>query len=232
MGELQENHHNKIKILEPNLTGVGMVPVFSIGQRALLVHTEAGNVLWDTIPLLDEMTITTVNALGGISAIAISHPHFYSSMVDWAHAFEAPIYLHETDKEWVMRPDPSIVYWGGDALALPGNLTLIHAGGHFPGGTVMHWPEGAEGKGVLLTGDIINVAADTRYVSFMYSYPNLIPLSARDIRRIVAAVEPYDFDRIYSAWWDRVTRENGKEVVRNSAQRYLEAIECEKEPAA
>ncbi len=63
MGELQENHHNKIKILEPNLTGVGMVPVFSIGQRALLVHTEAGNVLWDTIPLLDEMTITTVNAL-------------------------------------------------------------------------------------------------------------------------------------------------------------------------
>ena len=230
--ELQATHHNMFKILEPDLTGIGTVPAFAIGQRALLVHTPEGNVLWDSIPLLDEMTLTTVKALGGIDAIAISHPHYYSSMVEWAHAFEAPIYLHAADKEWVMRPDPSIVYWEGDALALPGNLTLIRCGGHFPGGTVMHWPAGAEGRGALLSGDIINVVADKRYVSFMYSFPNLIPLSARDVRKIAAAVEPYDFDRIYSAWWDKVTPEHGKEAVRISAARYIEAIECETEAVA
>ena len=43
---------------------------------------------------------------------------------------------------------------------------------------MLHWPAGANGKGALLTGDIIQVVQDRRYVSFMRSYPNLIPLGA------------------------------------------------------
>jgi hypothetical protein len=109
-------------------------------------------------------------------------------------------------------------------MALPGGLTLICCGGHFAGGTVLHWPAGAEGKGALLTGDILQVVNDRRYVSFMYSYPNLIPLPASAVRRIVAAVEPYSYDRIYGAWWDRVVPNNAKAGVAYSAERYIAAI--------
>ena len=53
----------------------------------------------------DDETIAQVNARGGIRAIAISHPHFYSSMIEWAEFFDAQIFLHSADREWVMRPE-------------------------------------------------------------------------------------------------------------------------------
>jgi glyoxylase-like metal-dependent hydrolase (beta-lactamase superfamily II) len=227
MQALQDDYHNIIRTLEPGLTGIGTSPSFSIGQRALLVQTPAGNTLWDCISLLDETTIRLIKALGGIAAIAISHPHYYSSMIEWSKAFDAPIYLHSADREWVMRPDPAVAFWEGERQSLPGGLTLIRCGGHFPGGTVLHWPGGAEGRGALLTGDIINVVQDRRYVSFMYSFPNLIPLSPAAVRRVVAAVEPFDYDRIYSAWWEKVTVEDGKQAVKRSAARYISAIQGE-----
>jgi hypothetical protein len=223
--ELQKEHKNEMRVEEPGLTGIGTTPSFSIGQRALLVQTPQGNVLWDCIPLIDDAAIRAVNSLGGITAIAISHPHYYSSMIEWSHAFNAPIYLHAADREWVMRPDPAIIFWGGQTQPLSGGLTLIRCGGHFPGGTVLHWPEGAEGRGVLLTGDIINVVQDRRYVSFMYSFPNLVPLPAAAVRGVVAAVEPFEYDRIYSAWWEKVTMEDAKAAVQRSAERYIAAIE-------
>ncbi len=135
-----------------------------------------------------------------------------------------PIYLHAGDRQWVMRPDPGVHFWEGDTKELLPGLTLIHCGGHFAGGTVLHWADGAEGKGALLSGDIITVVMDRRWVSFMYSYPNLIPLPAATIRRIVSAVEPFRFDRIYGAWWERIVAEDGHGAVRRSADRYLRAI--------
>ena len=73
----------------------------------------------------------------------------------------------------------------------------------------------------------MQVVQDRRWVSFMYSYPNLIPLPASEIQRIVAALEPFEFDRIYGAWWGRVVAEEGKGVVKRSAERYLRAIGAE-----
>lgn len=224
LATLQTERHNRIKDEEPNLTGIGTEPSFAIGQRALLVQTPAGNLLWDCVSLIDAATMVAIRALGGVAAIAISHPHYYSSMVEWSRAFDAPIYLHAADREHVMRPDPAIDFWQGETKPLFGGLTLIRCGGHFAGGTVAHWPEGAEGKGVLLVGDILTVVNDRRYVSFMYSYPNLIPLSAGQVRRVVAAVEPYAFDRLYGAWWDRVVAQDGKAAVQRSAERYIRAI--------
>lgn len=225
MSALAADHHNLIRTIEPGLTGIGTFPTFAIGQRALLVQTPGGNVLWDCISLLDETTITLVHALGGIAAIAISHPHYYSAMVEWSKAFHAPIFLHAADREWVMRPDPSIIFWEGETHNLPGRLTLVRCGGHFAGGTVLHWAGGAEGRGVLLSGDIINVVQDRRYVSFMYSFPNLIPLSAKTVRQVVAAVEPFVYDRIHGAWWDKVVSKDAKLAVHLSADRYIAAIE-------
>lgn len=225
LADLQDQHHNTIKAEEPGLTGIGTDPKLAIGQRALLVQSPHGNVLWDCISLIDEATVAAVQELGGVSAIAISHPHYYSSMVEWSRAFgNAPIYLHALDQEWVMRPDDAIVFWEGETHALSEGLTLIRCGGHFPGGTVLHWAAGAEQRGALLTGDIINVVQDRRYVSFMYSFPNLIPLSTPAVERIVDAVEPFEFDRIYAAWFDSVIREDAKAAVKRSAHRYIQAI--------
>ena len=111
-------------------------------------------------------------------------------MVEWAHAFDAPIHLHASDREWVMRPDPSIKFWHGDTLALARGVTLIRCGGHFAGGTVLHWAQGAGGRGALLSGDIVQVIPDRKFVTFMRSYPNMIPLSAPAVERIGAMLEP------------------------------------------
>ncbi len=222
--EIQVDHHNRIQELEPGLTAIASEPGFAIGQRALLVKTPEGNLLWDCISLLDLATVEAVRSLGGIRAIAISHPHYYSSMIAWSQAFNAPIYLHADDRQWVMYPSSAIIFWEGENCPLFGGLTLIRCGGHFDGGTVLHWPDGAAGKGALLTGDIINVVSDRRYVSFMYSYPNLIPLPPGKIRRIVSAVESLAFDRIYGAWWNREILTGAKAAVSRSAERYIQAI--------
>jgi hypothetical protein len=223
--KLRLTNRNSIRFEEPGLMGVGMDPPFAIGQRALFLRTEKGNVLWDCLPLLDEAVVEAVRALGGLSAIAISHPHYYSSMVEWSRAFGGvPIYLHAADSQWVMRPDKSIVFWDGETRKLAGELTLVRCGGHFDGGTVLHWPGGAGGKGALLAGDIIQVVPDRKHVSFMYSYPNYIPLSAPAISRILKAVEAFPYDRVYGAFWDMVIDKDGKAVVRKSADRYLQAI--------
>ncbi|MDQ2784154.1 MAG: MBL fold metallo-hydrolase [Chloroflexota bacterium] len=222
---LRDGYHNVINLVAPGLTGVGTYPSFAIGQRALLVQTPAGNVLWDCISLLDDPTIVAVRALGGIAAIAISHPHFYSAMVEWSAVFDAPIYLHADDRQWVMRPDPAIVFWAGETHPLMDGITLIRCGGHFAGSAALHWVAGAAGRGALLTGDTIQVVADRRYVTFMCSYPNSIPLPASAIRRIVAAVAPFSFDTLYGGWWDRIVTPDAKGAVTRSAERYIGKIE-------
>jgi hypothetical protein len=224
LDELRKDHTNLIRAEEPGLTGIGTQPAFAIAQRALLVQSPEGNVLWDCVSLLDDATVEAVRALGGIRAIAISHPHYYSSMVEWSRAFDAPIYLHGADRQHVMRPDPAIIFWEGQTQPLGEGLTLINCPGHFDGATVLHWAAGAEGRGALLVGDILTVVSDRRYVSFMYSYPNLIPLDAPTVRGIVEAVEPYTYDRIYAAWFDRVVAQDARRGVRLSAERYIRAI--------
>jgi glyoxylase-like metal-dependent hydrolase (beta-lactamase superfamily II) len=173
---------------------------------------------------LDEALIEMIQAMGGLSAIVISHPHYYTTMVDWSRAFDAPIYLSAADRQWVMRSDADIEFWDGQTKKITGGLTLIRCGGHFKGSTVMHWPEGAEGRGALMSGDTIQVVPDRRWCSFMYAYPNLIPLPASIVRRIVEAVEPFEFDRIYGAWWNMVVARDGKAAVKRSAERYVRAL--------
>jgi glyoxylase-like metal-dependent hydrolase (beta-lactamase superfamily II) len=222
---LRLTHRNSIKFEEPGLIGVGIDPPFAIGQRALFLRTPKAHVLWDCLPLLDEAVVEAIKALGGISAIAISHPHYYSSMVEWSRAFGGvPIYLHAADRQWVMRPDQALVFWQGETRTLDDGLTLVRCGGHFDGGTALHWSEGAGGRGALLAGDIIQVVPDRKHVSFMYSYPNYIPLPASAIERIVKAVEPFEYDRVYGAVRDMVIERDGKAVVKRSAERYLRAI--------
>lgn len=227
LDDLRQEHRNVFSSIEPGLHGIITEPKVAIGQQAHLIQTPAGSLLWNCNSLIDDETVRAVNELGGLAAIAISHPHFFGSMVDWSQAFGGiPIYVNAADREWVMRPDAAIHYWdGGTAAPLPGSdLTLIHCGGHFPGSCALLWPGGADGRGVLLTGDTIQVVADRRWVSFLYSYPNLIPLDAPAIERIVNAVEPFAFDRLYGGWPESVMASDAKAAVRRSAERYLSHI--------
>jgi hypothetical protein len=214
-------HRGIVKEEGPGIIGVGAQPATAIGQRALLVRAPSGNVLWDMITYLDDDLIAEVKALGGVSAIAISHPHYYGTMVDWAHAFDAPVYIHAADRQWVARPDESVMFWEGDAHVIAEGLTLINAGVHFDGGQVLHWADGEDGHGALFSGDILQVVSDRRWVSFMYSYPNLIPERPRVIRRALSLLEPFPFARVYGAWWKRVVYADGTAAIRRSADRYL-----------
>jgi hypothetical protein len=224
MSELQRTSKNAFRRLEPNLFGIGTTPDFAIAQRALLLRTAHGNVLWDCITLLDDATVEIVRGLGGLRAIAISHPHYYASMVEWSRAFDAPILLHAADRQWVMRPDSSITFWSGAAHEVVPGVRLVHCGGHFAGGTVLLWESGADDRGALLSGDVIAVVSDLRSVSFMRSYPNLIPLPAAEVERIAAVAATLRFDRIYGAFWDRHVEHDGYAAVQRSAARYIDWI--------
>ena len=221
---LQTDHHNRLEDEAAMLLGIGTEPEFAIGQRALLLQSAGGNLLWDCINLLDDRTAAKLDARGGIRAIAISHPHYYSGMVEWAERFDAQIFLHAADREWVMRKNRRIHFWEGTTLSLWDDLTLINCGGHFEGGTVLHWPAGSNGRGVLLTGDIIQVVQDRRYVTFMRSYPNLIPLGPVAINRILQQIESFAFEQIYGAWWKANILADAKGAVARSAERYLRWI--------
>jgi hypothetical protein len=60
-----------------------------------------------------------------------------------------------------------------------------------------------------------------KLVSFMRSYPMLVPLSARQVQDVVDRIAPFAYDRIYGAWWDRVIDEDGPAAVERSAARYI-----------
>jgi hypothetical protein len=220
-----EGYTNSLREEEPGLWSIGTRPAFAIGQHALLVRTPAGNVLWDCISFVDDASVAAVRQLGGIAAIAISHPHFYGSCAEWSEAFgDAPIYLHEADREWTMHPHPSVVHWTGEMVEPVAGTTLVRLGGHFDGAAVLHWQAGARGKGALLVGDTLMVVMDRRFVSFMYSFPNLIPLAPDVVKGIARKLEPFAYDRIYGAWAGRVVTIDGPDAVERSVQRYIERI--------
>ena len=207
------------------LTGFAVEPGFAIGQRSLLIREGDGCVLWDCVPVVTSEAVEHVRSLGGLKAIAVSHPHYYGAVADWSEAFGgAPIYLHGDDRRWITRPHAAIVTWSGESHRVSEDVLLVRAGGHFAGATILHWRAGAEGRGALLTGDVAMVAADRRSLSFMYSYPNYIPLNAAAVERIAQAVAPLAFDRIYGAWWDRNIAAGAKAAFDFSVKRYLDAI--------
>lgn len=221
---LSDSHANRVEEVERDLWGVRIEPAFAIGQRALLVRTPEGNLLWDCVPLLDAAGSTRLEELGGVRAIAVSHPHFYAGVASFAETFGAEILLHAADRAHVTHPSPRMSFWDGETHASFGGLTLVRVGGHFAGGTVLHWPAGAAGRGALLTGDIVRVIPDRSHVAFLYSYPNLIPLPAREVERIRAAVATFRFDRIHDGWWDRVIETGAEEVLERSVTRYVRAL--------
>jgi hypothetical protein len=220
MAEIARDHAVVVREEEPGLTGIGLEPAVAIGQRALLVRTPHGNVLWDCVPLLDDAARARITELGGIDAICMSHPHFYAAHVDFADAFDARVLIPQADQQWIQRPSPRIELFDDEAEPVPG-VTVARIGGHFDGAAVLHWPDGSGGRGALLTGDTITVVPDRDWVSFMWSYPNLIPLDEATVLEIARRAERFTFDRVYGGWWGRIVVADGAAAVRRSADRYV-----------
>jgi hypothetical protein len=220
-----DRRHGEFWEVEPGLTGFRVTPDVGIGQRALLVRTDHGNLLWDPPGFVDDEAIEWVRLHGGLRAVTASHPHFYGAMADWSRAFGADILVSEADAGWVTEPDPAIRTWSGTLEVLPG-VTLVQCGGHFPGSAVVHWAEGAGGAGALLAGDTIFVTPGEDRLTFIWSAPNRLPLSEPMIRGILDAVRPYPFDRIYGGWTPTI-HSGARQLLEASAERYIQFLRGE-----
>lgn len=212
-------HRVEIEEVEPDLFGVWAYPTVGIGQHGHLVRTAAANLLWDPPGYVDDAAAARIRELGGVAAIVASHPHMYGAQVSWSRVLgDAPVYVAAADRGWVQREDDSIRNWDGDFEVLPG-VTLRVVGGHFPGSAVAHWA-GADGRGVLLSGDTMFPGPGEKWVKFLRSYPNAIPLSAAVVDRVVTAVNTFEYDRIYGNFGNTI-RADARAVVRRSADRHI-----------
>ena len=204
---------------EPGLIAVSTEPKVGIGQTAQLVVTSQGSLLWDPVGYLDDEAVQSILEHGPVVAIAASHPHMFGVQVEWSRRLgNVPVLVAEADREWLGRTDPSIAYWTG-TVSISEGLALHQTGGHFPGSAVAHWAAGADGKGVLLTGDSVFPNPDRRTVAFMRSYPNRLPLSGAVALRIAAQLGKLEFDRIYGNF-NNVISFGAKDALLDSARRH------------
>lgn len=205
--------------LEPEAWSLTTSPHVGIGQHAVLVRTPRGSLLWDPPGYVDDATVAAVAALGPVIAVAASHPHMFGVQVEWARRLGGtPVLVCEADASWIGRDDDLVQLWSG-SLEIAEGLTLHQVGGHFVGSAVAHWAAGAQGRGVLLTGDTVFPNPDHRSVGFMRSYPNHIPLSGAVALRVTEQLESLPFDRIHGNFGN-VIESDARRILRFSAQRH------------
>ncbi|KAL9061582.1 MAG: hypothetical protein Q9162_000114 [Coniocarpon cinnabarinum] len=177
----------------------------------------------------------------GLKAIAISHPHFYTTHTLYSHHFpNTPIHLAANDTEWLMHPplsSSSHTYLEGAVGAtkeLVPSVTLIKAGGHFAGSLLLHW------DGHLFLADTIMTVPSAftphprprgvnSYV-FQWSIPNAIPLSPPIIMGIWDAVKNFDWHTTHGAFQGMDVHGHGdtvEEKYREMKGRVLESMKIQ-----
>ena len=218
--QLRQKHSVLIRQLYPQVYEIKIIPDFAIAQRAFLILTPGGNILWDCIPLLNEELVSFIRSKGGLKAIAFSHPHYYSNMNEWASAFDCPVYIHRKDEPWVYNKGPRISTWDGGAKTLWEGIKIVHTGGHFPGSAVLHVPS-LSAQGVVFCGDTLYIARSRQHIAVQYSYPNHIPLPAKVVREIYDQLLQLPFDTLHGAFdWQNLGG-NAREVLEASVRRYV-----------
>jgi len=221
--------------LETDVVGLVQRACPGIGQKPALIRTEYGNVLVEVPNVISDEAVAAVRGWGGIAAIVASHPHMYGVQSLWSRAFDdAPVYVSAADEQWLGARPANTVVWGADGdggvdrtaeVEIVPGVRASQPGGHFPGSAVVHW-SAPDGAGVLFSGDTIGTVADPRWVTFMRSFPNWMPLSGAVVRRIADHVSRYDFDRLYGNFGGCVPRDARAAVLR-SAERYAAWVDGE-----
>lgn len=222
--DLQRGHELRFEV-DVDLLGIDVDPSFAIPQRALVLATDAGTILWECVSLVTDAGVERLRASGGIDLIVISHPHFYSSMIEWSDALGGvPILLHGNDREWASRTSPSVVWWSGDRHELSPTVTLLRCPGHFPGSTVLHWTAAPGGRAVLLSGDALHVTQDRRHVAFPYSVPNHMPARPADVAVTRRQLAGLAIDDCYGYSRGRVIVGGARQAIDASFDRYFAAV--------
>ncbi|KAI0905504.1 beta-lactamase-like protein [Ustulina deusta] len=218
------------------LIAINTQPKVAIGQRAILVRTPEGNVLWDCVTLLDGETIAKVKGLGGLKAIVISHPHYYSTHLEWARAFDCPVYLAAEDREWLTQQDASRQIFIAEAETRVFGTKVLKLGGHFPGSMVMLFdgrlliadtffatPSGLGNWDADAVGAARGRPLGMSSFAFMWSYPNMIPLAPDALQHMWAILKKYEFGSTHGAF-------PGMDIVKTPAemkQRVLESMQIQ-----
>ncbi|KAF2096675.1 hypothetical protein NA57DRAFT_43090 [Rhizodiscina lignyota] len=214
LNELKKNGHKNIIKQDPvdeRVVSIWTEPKVGIGQRCVLLETPHGNVLWDLIAFLDDDTINFIKSKGGLKAIVISHPHYYTTHLEWGSVFDCPVYIAADDQEWTNRKDTSNVRKqvfhgpvGTTETIVPG-VTAIKAGGHFPGSLLLHWD-----KKLFIADTLVTMPSGLYHIdrppgtisfTFMWSIPNMIPLPPSEIMGIWKSIKPFEFDTTFGAFF-------------------------------
>jgi glyoxylase-like metal-dependent hydrolase (beta-lactamase superfamily II) len=218
--DLHRKHSIKLNKLKDRLYELEINPLFAIGQRTLLVLSEQGNVLWDCIPMLDELTIEFIKSKGGLKAIAFSHPHYYSNMNEWADIFDCPVYIHENDGEHIINKGSHIQLWRGDELKLWDGMKIMLIGGHFAGSSILHVPFLSE-KGTIVCGDTLFLSPSKKHFSVFWSSPNKMPLPLAETRRIKERFDEIPFVSFYGYQKIQNLEVDVKKIFEQSMQGYF-----------
>lgn len=210
-----------------------------IGQTPWLILTEKGIVIWDCSAYFTVDLFNSIKQLSSlyqvpIVAIAISHPHFYTTSLTWAKALQTKLYISNLDKRWYQRDHDSkhINFFKSSQIEIIPGITMIRCGGHFDGSCVLHWdrkiakcPKGlGTGKketGVIFCSDTFAPASDRKQITFMWSYPNFIPLPPKDIVQIWKSVQQFEFDDILGAWPGKYIYGDARQKVLKSAKNFV-----------
>ena len=217
---LSNKHSVIIKKINDRLYELKMAPSFAIGQRALLVLSPGGNILWDCISLINEPTIEFIKSKGGLKAIAFSHPHYYTTMNEWAEIFDCPIYIHQRDEQWIFNKGEHVNLWHDTEKYLWDDIRIINVGGHFPGSSILHIPF-LSPRGVILCGDTFYISPSKKHMAAMYSYPNRIPLPLHEIQRIKEQMLLLEFDTMHGFYDFQNVYLDAKLILENSLGRYV-----------
>jgi glyoxylase-like metal-dependent hydrolase (beta-lactamase superfamily II) len=213
---------NSVRIgqINENVYELEITPRFAIGQRAFLIISKNGNILWDCFPLLNAPTIEFIKAKGGLRGIAFSHPHYYSNMKDWAKTFDCPIYIHKSDEKWIMERGEKLYLWEGEELPLWDDIRMINIGGHFPGSSILHVPFLSK-EGTIFVGDTVYVSPSMKHMAVMFSYPNRIPLPKEEVRKVKKRFDKVPFDKLFGFYSYQNVTQNPKSIMEAFMNRYL-----------
>lgn len=217
MSELKAQGHRNVfeeYAGDSRITYITSRPPIGIGQRATLIQTRAGNILWDCITLLDDDTLRHIRGLGGLRAIVISHPHFYSAHAQWARAFACRVYLAADDAKWTtMRSGHQLLVPDVETPVLDTGAKMIRLGGHFPGSmvllydrhvfiadTLMMTPAGFGDWTADAMGSPRQRPPGQNSFAFMWSFPNRIPLGPDEIARMWYIICKYRFEAAHGSF--------------------------------
>ncbi|KAH7003048.1 beta-lactamase-like protein [Fusarium venenatum] len=242
LGELKKHFKNEWIGCpsDPNITFIHSIPKLAIGQRAILIQTPKGNILWDCITLLDDETILKIKEKGGLRAIVISHPHFYSTHVQWARAFACPVYIAAEDKSWTtFESEHQVALTESSTPILDTGATAIKLGGHFPGSLVLHYKSRLFIADTLMTtaSGVGNWDVDAtgakraarppglNSFSFLWSIPNFIPLGVDEMVRMWRALKGVEFTATHGGFTEMdIEHQDVKERVLESMKIQAKSI--------